>query len=99
MRSLRASKAIEREALWTFAAKDDHRKTLHHKYIGEFELGKQRGENAFEVLLPSHWRLARTFNVDRLKHSTIDHSRSQAPAPALRVEGSNRGNRHAQAEY
>jgi hypothetical protein len=41
-------------------AKDDHRKTLHHKYIGEFELGKQRGENAFEVLLPSHWRLART---------------------------------------
>jgi hypothetical protein len=78
-------------------AKDDHRKTLHHKYIGEFELGKQRGENAFEVLLPSHWRLARTFNVDRLKHSTIDHSRSQAPAPALRVEGGNRGN--AQAEY
>jgi hypothetical protein len=29
----------------------------------------------------------------------MDHSRSQAPAPAHRVEGGNRGNRHAQAEY
>jgi hypothetical protein len=76
-------------------AKDDHRKTLHHKYIGEFELGERRGENAFDVLLPSHWRLARTFNVDRLKHSTIDHSRPQAPAPALRVEGTS-SDRHAE---
>jgi hypothetical protein len=64
---------------------DNHRKALHQKYIGEFELGKQRGENAFEVLLPKNWKIARTQNVASLKPSTIDHSRPQAPAPALRV--------------
>jgi hypothetical protein len=64
---------------------DNHRKVLHQKYIGEFELGKQHGENAFEVLLPKNWKIARTQNVASLKPSTIDHSRPQAPAPALRV--------------
>jgi hypothetical protein len=64
---------------------DNHRKALHQKYIGEFELGRQRGENAFEVLLPENWKIARTQNVASLKRSTIDHSRPQAPAPALRV--------------
>jgi hypothetical protein len=63
----------------------DHRKALHQKYIEEFELGKQRGENAFEVLLPKNWKIARTQNVASLKPSTINHSRPQAPAPALRV--------------
>jgi hypothetical protein len=81
-------------------ATDNHRKALHQKYIGEFELGRQRGENAFEVLLPAHWKLARTQNVAALKPSMIDHSRPQAPAPALRVTRARRGaDGVAQAEY
>jgi hypothetical protein len=72
-------------------ATDNHRKALHQKYIGEFELGRQRGENAFEVLLPAHWPLARTQNVASLKPSRIDHSRPQAPAPALRVARTQHG--------
>lgn len=63
-----------------------HRKTLQHKYIGEFELGKQHGENAFEVLLPAHWKISKTFNVSKLKPSRVDHSRIQAPPPPLRIE-------------
>jgi hypothetical protein len=63
-----------------------HRKTLQHKYVGEFELGKQYGENAFEVLLPQHWRLSRIFNVSQLKKSTVDRTRPQAPPPPLRTE-------------
>jgi putative transposase len=79
-------------------AADNHRKALHQKYIGEFELGQRRGENAFEVLLPAHWKLARTQNVAMFKPSMIDHSRPQAPAPALRVSQGRRG-ADAQAEY
>ena len=63
-----------------------HRKTLQHKYIGEFQLGKQRGENAFEVLIPEHWKLSRTFNVSKLKPSRIDNTRQQAPPPPMRTE-------------
>jgi hypothetical protein len=44
-----------------------HRKALQYRYIREFQLGKQRGDNGFEVLLPSHWQLARTFNVSEEK--------------------------------
>ena len=69
---------------------DDHRKVLHHKYIGPFELGKRCGENAFEVLFPMHWQISRTQNVSKLKPSLIDHTREQIPAPALREEGANR---------
>lgn len=63
-----------------------HRKALQHKFIGEFQLGSRRGENAFEVHLPEHWKLARTFNVSKMKHSLVDHSRDQAPPPPLRIE-------------
>jgi hypothetical protein len=42
---------------------DNHRKALHQKYIGEFELGKQRGENAFEVLLPKSWKILEEFQA------------------------------------
>jgi hypothetical protein len=31
-----------------------YQKALQHKYIGEFQLGKQRGENVFEVLILEH---------------------------------------------
>jgi hypothetical protein len=31
-----------------------YRKGFLYKYIGEFEQGKRRGVNAFEVLLPEH---------------------------------------------
>jgi len=79
-------------------ATDDHRKALHHRYIGEFELGKQRGENAFEVLLPSHWKLSRTFNVDKLRPSNIDHSRHQGSVPALRVTRA-QGSKEKDAEF
>jgi hypothetical protein len=75
---------------------DNHRKALHQKYIGEFGLGKQRGENAFEVLLPKNWKIARTQNVASLKPTTIDHSQPQAPAPALRIT---RPHGEVQAEY
>ena len=79
-------------------ATDDHRKALHHRYIGEFEHGRQRGENAFEVLLPSHWKLSRTFNVDKFRPSNIDHSRHQGKVPALRVTGI-RNSKAKEAEY
>jgi hypothetical protein len=75
---------------------DNHRKALDQKYIGEFEPGEQRGENAFEVLLPKNWKIARTQNVASLKPLTIDHSRPQVPAPALRVI---RAHVEVQAEY
>jgi hypothetical protein len=53
---------------------DNHRKALHHKWIGPFTLGDRRGENAFHVELPENWDLRKTHNVSRLKPSTIDHS-------------------------
>ena len=65
---------------------DRRRGKLQHPFIGPFILGAQRGENAFEVLLPEHWKLSRTFNVDRMKRSRVDHSRIQDPPPALRIE-------------
>jgi len=66
---------------------NSHRKALQHRYMGEFELGKARGENAFEIAdFPKHWRLSRTVNVDMLKHSTVDHARPQDGPPPLRIE-------------
>jgi len=66
---------------------NSHRKALQHRYMGEFELGKARGENAFEIAnFPKHWRLSHTVNVDMLKHSTVDHSRPQDGHPPLRIE-------------
>jgi len=50
-----------------YTTRNQHRRTLQHKYIGPFELRERRGENDFDVLLPSHWQLARTFNVFLLK--------------------------------
>jgi hypothetical protein len=40
----------------------------------EFELEKRYGENAFGVDLPSHWKLARTFNISIIKSFTINYS-------------------------
>jgi hypothetical protein len=54
--------------------------------MGEFTIGKQHGENTFEVLLPDHWKIARTFNVSTMRPSTVDHTRKQAPPPPLRLE-------------
>lgn len=62
------------------------RRVLQQRYVGEFTLGEQRGPNAFEIAdLPSNSRIAQTFNVDQLRHSNIDHSRSQPAPPPIRV--------------
>jgi hypothetical protein len=68
------------------ASGQGHRKALQHKYLGEFTLGKQHGENDFEINLPKHWKLARTFNVSAMKPSTIDRTRNQAEPPPMRIE-------------
>ena len=66
---------------------NSHRKALQHRYMGEFELEKARGENAFEIAdFPKHWKLSQTVNVDMLKKSTVDHSRDQDGPPPLRIE-------------
>ena len=58
---------------------------LQHKYAGPFTLGKQYGENAFEVTdIPRAWQVHNTFNVSRFKHCRIDESRTQQPPPPLR---------------
>jgi hypothetical protein len=58
---------------------------LQHKYAGPFTLGKQYGENAFEIVdIPRAWRVHNTFNVSRLKHCRIDETRFQQPPPPLR---------------
>jgi hypothetical protein len=57
---------------------------LQHKYAGPFVLGRQYGENAFEVVdIPRAWQVHSTFNVSRFKHCRIDESRPQKPPPAL----------------
>lgn len=56
---------------------DDHRKVLHHKNIGPFELGRRRGESAFEMVFLAHWQISRTQNVSKLKPSLIDHTRER----------------------
>ena len=49
---------------------------LQHKYGGPFTLGKQYGENAFQVTdIPRTWQVHNTFNVSRFKHCSIDYSR------------------------
>jgi hypothetical protein len=63
-------------------------KTLQDKFIREFELGKRRGENALEVLLPQHWKLARMFNISEMKPSNIDNNQEQAEPPPLLLESS-----------
>jgi len=78
---------------------NSHRKALQHRYMGEFELGKARGENAFEIAdFPKHWKLSRTVNVDVLKKSTVDHSRQQDGPPPLRIER-NQGFPDAEASF
>jgi hypothetical protein len=58
---------------------------LQHRFTGPFRLGKQHGQNAFQLDdLPSHWRLHDVFNVDRLRPDTSDTSRTQQPPPPLR---------------
>ncbi|KAG0138464.1 hypothetical protein HOY82DRAFT_534599 [Tuber indicum] len=53
----------------------------------EFELGRARGENTFEIAdFPKHWKHSRTINVDMLKKSTVDHSRPQDGPPPLRIK-------------
>jgi hypothetical protein len=73
---------------YTNSAENGHHKTLQHKYMGPFELGWRRGENAFEIAdMPAHWKLSRTFNVDKLKDaSNVDHTRDQDPPPPLMLE-------------
>jgi len=62
------------------------RRVFQQRFIGEFTLGEQRGANAFEIAdLPSNSRMAETFNVDQLRPSQIDHSRSQPKPPPVRV--------------
>lgn len=60
-------------------------KALRQKSIGPFILGKQHGENTFEVDLPSHLRTHNTFNVGLFKPSNIDDERAQQPPPPIRV--------------
>jgi hypothetical protein len=43
--------------------------------MGDFELGKKYGVNSFEVRLPDHWKLAKTFNVSTMKPSIVDYTR------------------------
>jgi hypothetical protein len=64
---------------YTNSAEIGHHKTSQHKYMGPFKLGKNRGENAFVIAdMPGHWKLSRTFNVDRLRDaSNVDHTREQ----------------------
>jgi hypothetical protein len=58
---------------------------LQHKYAGPFTLGKQYGDNAFEVIdIPRTWQVHNTFNVSRFKHCHIDESRPQQPPPPMR---------------
>jgi len=58
---------------------------LQHKYAGPFTLGKQYGENAFEIVdIPRTWQVHNTLNVARFKHCRIDETRPQQPPPPLR---------------
>ena len=65
---------------------DGRRRKLQHPFIGPFTLGPRRGENAFEVNIPQHWKLSRTFNVDRMKRSQVDYDRPQDAPPPIRIE-------------
>jgi hypothetical protein len=78
----------------TYGNTSIHRKGLQHKYIGPFDLGERRGENAFEVLLPGNWELARIFNVPLSKYATTDTTGAQDPPSPLRTEASRRWLEH-----
>jgi hypothetical protein len=61
-------------------------RTLQQRFVGPFTLGRQFGENAFELTdIPDHLRVHRTFNVKLFKRCTIDETRAQPPPPPVRV--------------